>query len=472
MPTAPPYDAILIGAGMSGLAAGIRLAQFDQRVLLLERHYLWGGLNSFYKREGRRLDVGLHALTNYVPKGTRGAPLTKILRQLRLRYDDLQLGEQSFSEIAFPDTRLRFSNDFELLRSEIGRVFPGEVDRFEALVREVDETNPFDENAEFVSAREKIGAILGEPLLVEMLLLPICYYGSAREGDIDWYQFVILFQSLLQEGFARPEGGIKPLLDLLVARYRELGGELRMRSGVSEILHDDERCRGVRLQSGEELLGTRVFSSAGWGETLELLGPPFAESVEGAGESGELSFVESMFILDQHCAELGHEATIVFFNDAETFDYRRPDALTDPRSGVICAPDNYASENPLPEGILRLTTLADHRRWCALDEESYRAAKIREVDTALGTASRYAFDPRPHTVFRDAFTPRTIEHFTGRIGGAVYGWPEKRLDGSTPLENLHLIGTDQGFLGVVGAMLSGISIANRCLALQPTSSNR
>ena len=35
---------------MSGLAAGIRLAQFDQKVLILEKHYLWGGLNSFYKQ--------------------------------------------------------------------------------------------------------------------------------------------------------------------------------------------------------------------------------------------------------------------------------------------------------------------------------------------------------------------------------------------------------------------------------------
>ena len=114
---------------------------------------------------------------------------------------------------------------------------------------------------------------------------------------------------------------------------------------------------------------------------------------------------------------------------------------------------------------------ADHGRWCALDDESSRAAKIREVETALEIGSRYAFDPRPHTVFRDCFTPRTIEHFTGRIGGAVYGWPEKRLDGSTPLENLYLIGTDQGFLGVVGAMLSGISIANR-YALQPSNPSR
>ena len=52
------YDAIIIGAGMSGLAAGIRLAMFDKRVVILERHYVWGGLNSFYQFKGRQFDVG------------------------------------------------------------------------------------------------------------------------------------------------------------------------------------------------------------------------------------------------------------------------------------------------------------------------------------------------------------------------------------------------------------------------------
>ena len=43
------YDTLIIGAGMSGLAAGIRLAHFEQRVCILERHFTIGGLNSFYR---------------------------------------------------------------------------------------------------------------------------------------------------------------------------------------------------------------------------------------------------------------------------------------------------------------------------------------------------------------------------------------------------------------------------------------
>ena len=65
------------------------------------------------------------------------------------------------------------------------------------------------------------------------------------------------------------------------------------------------------------------------------------------------------------------------------------------------------------------------------------------------------------TVYQDMFTPRTIEKFTSHIGGAVYGAPNKAKHGRTELSNVFLAGTDQGFLGIVGAMLSGISIANK-----------
>ena len=105
------YDTIIIGAGMSGLAAGIRLAYYDQRVCILERHYTIGGLNSFYRLRGRDYDVGLHALTNVTPKGTKTGPLARLLRQLRLRWDDFAIAPQLGSEIAFPGARLRFDNN-------------------------------------------------------------------------------------------------------------------------------------------------------------------------------------------------------------------------------------------------------------------------------------------------------------------------------------------------------------------------
>src|SRR3954466_4276252 len=122
------YDTIIIGAGLSGLAAGIRLAYYEQRVCILERHYTIGGLNSFYRLRGRDYDVGLHAVTNYATKGTKKGPLAKLLRPLRLSWEDFSLAPQIGSAIAFPGIRLAFNNDIRLLESEIARDFPAQRD--------------------------------------------------------------------------------------------------------------------------------------------------------------------------------------------------------------------------------------------------------------------------------------------------------------------------------------------------------
>jgi phytoene dehydrogenase-like protein len=76
---------------------------------------------------------------------------------------------------------------------------------------------------------------------------------------------------------------------------------------------------------------------------------------------------------------------------------------------------------------------------------------------------RFVGDFRPAVVATDTFTPTTIRRYTGHIGGAVYGCPEKCYDGRTAIDNLYLCGTDQGYVGIIGVILSGISIANRYL---------
>ena len=119
---------------MSGLAAGIRSAYYDQKVCILERHNTIGGLNSFYRLRGRNYDVGLHAVTNFTPRGTRRGPFARLLRQLRLTWDDFGLSPQLMSSISFPNVELAFDNNIDLLRSEVARAFPNQIDNFEILL--------------------------------------------------------------------------------------------------------------------------------------------------------------------------------------------------------------------------------------------------------------------------------------------------------------------------------------------------
>ena len=450
---------------MSGLAAGIRLAHYDQRVCILERHYTIGGLNSFYRMNGRNYDVGLHAVTNYTPAGAKKGPLARLLRQLRFRWEDLELAPQRGSAIAFPGVRLRFNNEIELLRSEIAKAFPGQKNNFESLLRQLVDYDDLTQENFGGSARQFLSGIITDPLLVEMLLCPLMWYGNAREDDMDFGQFCIMFRSIYLEGFARPFKGVRLILKHLVKRYRALGGELKLRSGVARIQVDGDRAVGVVLDDGQELVAKRVLSSAGIIETLRLCEDTSTPEVARAGQ---LSFIESISILDQQPSDMGFPETIVFYNDCPHFHWRKPTSeLCDTRTGVICSPNNYlypAELGNLDDGVIRLTTIANHDLWNTLDDAEYRRQKMRWYDRSVASAVRFIPDFRCHTIDTDVFTPKTIRRFTCHDNGAVYGAPEKKLDGTTHLKNLFVCGTDQGFVGIVGAIVSGISMATmHCL---------
>lgn len=459
------YDTIIIGAGMSGLAAGIRLAYFDQKVCILERHYTIGGLNSFYRMNGRDFDVGLHAVTNFTPKGAKKGPLARLLRQLRFQWDDFALAPQVGSSIAFPGVELRFSNSIQLLQAEIGRAFPDQKDGFQRLLGQIVDYDDLNQEMFEISARQILGETLSDPLLIEMLLCPLMWYGNARPDDMDWGQFCIMFRSIFLEGMGRPYAGVRLIIKNLVRRFRELGGELKLRSGVSRIKVDGERAVGVVLDDGTELEGRNILSSAGLVETLRLCDDT---SAAVANRAGQLSFVEAISVLDKPPQELGHDRTIVFFNDSDRFHWKKPETdLCDLRTGVICSPNNFAygpEDGPLPDGVIRITSLASYDRWQGLSEEEYRLEKLRWYDRTIASAVRFCPDFRSRVIATDMFTPTTIRRFTWHDNGAVYGAPHKQLDGATHLKNLFLCGTDQGYVGIIGSIISGISMANmHCL---------
>jgi phytoene dehydrogenase-like protein len=454
-------DALVIGCGMSGLGAAIRMRMFGLDVLIVERHNAPGGLNGFYFKGGRKLDVGLHAMTNFAPPGERG-PLSKLYRQLRIRPEQFALCPQIGSRIAFPGAELRFGNGLVLLEEEVARLFPARIDAFRRLVKLVGERDALAlDRPQAGPARALVHEILGDPLLAEMILLPLFYYGSALEDDIDLDQFCILFRALYMEGFARPFEGVRVVIRTLLDRYRELGGRRIMRCGVRKIVCEGGRAAGAILDDGRHVAARFVISSAGALETARLCE---ASSTAPAAPVGH-SFAEGIYCFDGQPVDKGLKDTIVFFNFSPRVAYHRPEGLTDLRSGVICVPNNYDfGAAKMGEGMLRVTCLANHSAWAALAPEAYARAK----DEASASMLRNALAALPHPTslvpeditFRDTFTPLTIERFTGHLGGAIYGTPQKVRDGRTQLDNLFICGTDQGFLGIVGAILGGISIAN------------
>lgn len=461
-PKEDSYDVIIIGAGMSGMAAAIRLAMYDKKVLLLERHTISGGLNSYYNRRKRSLDVGLHALTNFAAKKERGKPLTKLLKQLRIPYEDLCLSPQVESRVQFPEVGLRFSNDRELLLSEISAKFPHEIDNFKKLLTHIENFNEVALDNKTVMAKDEVRRFIKDPQLIEMIFCPLLIYGSAWENDMDFSQFVIMFKSIFLEGFGRSRGGVRRILELLRKRLEEVGAEVCYRNGVKAIHTHQGQVVSIETDRGQTLKTTTILSCAGYPETLSLVDEELGTK-KTSPRVGRLSFTETIITMNKRPKDFGLKDTIIFHNDQNHYDYQRPNELIDNHSAVLCLPNNFVDDD-YEEGVYRLTMMANYPKWRELKDSGPRAyyeMKDFVLKESLSIFEKYmpGFSSNDIT-FNDVFSPTTVERYTGHFGGCVYGSPDKSRDGTTPFQGLFLCGTDQGFLGIIGSMLSGISMAN------------
>lgn len=474
-PKEDEYDAVIIGAGMSGMAAAIRLAMFDKKVLLLERHTISGGLNSYYNRRKRALDVGLHALTNFAEKGEKRKPLTKLLKQLRIPYSDLELTPQKESMVAFPGLKLNFSNDIESLKKEIKEHFPDQIEGFKKLLAFIEEYNEVSLDNETFMAKDVVDRYITNKTLREMIFCPLLIYGSAWENDMDFSQFVIMFKSIFLEGFARSKGGVRRILELLHTKLETSGAEVCFRNGVKEIKTREGRVYGLETTRGQMIKTNLILSCAGLPETYSLISCNEKVSLPEP-RVGKLSFVETILTGPKRPHDYGLEHTIIFHNEREDYLYQKPNTLVDEKSAVLCFPNNFQDDD-YEEGVYRITMMANYDLWQELsqakEKEKEKAAYNKEKEKVRLQSIAILKQYMPELTeddfeFSDVFTPTTVKHYTGHFGGCVYGSPDKSRDGSTPIKGLAIIGTDQGFLGIVGSMLSGISMANLYGFMQPT----
>lgn len=457
----------MIGGGLSGLAAGIRLAHFGKRVCVFESHTKAGGLNSWYERDGRVFDTGLHAFTNFASPKDLAAPLNRTLRQLRLRREDLRLCPQSHSTIRCGTTELLLDNDFASFRQRVVKQFPEDQAGFEALLQRIEQFAYADAPQPVRPAREMLAEHLKSRRLQDLLCLPVFFFGNAWGGEMPFSAFAMLFKSIFVEGFARPQDGMRPVIELLTERLQEAGAELHFGCGITKInLENSGKFQSILDNSGQLFPADYCLSTIGAVETHRLLGdvtnvpPPLSEA-----RSGGIQFVEALFELDEPAATYGLTDCMQFIGLERDFAFRAMSANAPADCLLVCVPDNYIGVSPTR--MLRLS--APVASLGPLHSDLARDAMepgVKSILAQMLLAQLGSYYPRlaGHAKFLDLYTPHTFQRFTGHANGAIYGSPDKFADGATGVPHLELAGTDQGLLGIVGALLSGVLAANRLLA--------
>lgn len=199
-----------------------------------------------------------------------------------------------------------------------------------------------------LSARQVVSEYIRDPLLLDMIFCPLMFYGSATPHDMDFNQFVIMFKSIFHEGFGRPFDGIRLILKRLVKHFKALGGHLKLHAGVQEIRQTNGVATSVLLEDGTEIEADNVLSSAAQRKPCMVdRNAPLLKA-----EPGDISFVESISVLDCEPASLGHRDTIVFYSDSKNFHYERPNVPVDLRSGIVCSQITSTIHSPSKMGEL------------------------------------------------------------------------------------------------------------------------
>ena len=70
------YDAVIIGAGVSGLVCGCYLAKAGMKVLIAEQHFKPGGYCTSFKRKGFTFDAAAHSFGSYREGGNMNSTRT------------------------------------------------------------------------------------------------------------------------------------------------------------------------------------------------------------------------------------------------------------------------------------------------------------------------------------------------------------------------------------------------------------
>jgi phytoene dehydrogenase-like protein len=248
------YDAIIIGAGLAGLAAGLRLQQDGHRVLILERRSVAGGLCGTRMINGYEFVIGCNDF---------GMSLELELRSLRvpIRFKHVK-------------TRLCFDNQTYQVplscRTLLHLVqYSGDIVRFVRTLRNPSIWEKYGYFGALVNDRIKDQAFAD-------ILNSLAYAQGVAPADLPLEELKANFSREYAYGYDRPiipEGGPGLLVQKMVKRFTTLGGTLILNTECTGVTSNGT-LKVVSTREGRKHHSRQVISSVGRWECYPLDAKP------------------------------------------------------------------------------------------------------------------------------------------------------------------------------------------------------
>jgi phytoene dehydrogenase-like protein len=440
------YDVVVIGSGLAGLTGANCLAKCGRKVLLLEHHYQFGGLATWFTRKGGHIfDISLHGFPIGMIKSVRKYWSQEIADSI------VQLKGIRFVNPQFNLTTTFDRVDFTRLLIERFQVSAETVERFFSDLRAM---NFYDNNPE--TTGEMLNRYFpGRDDVQRFLMEPITYANGSTLAD-PAITYGIVFSNFMSKGVYTFRGGTDLLIRKMSEELVRNGVELRKHVLVERVLVEEadgaRRVCGV-VANGRTIRCQAVLSNANLkGTILNLVGkehfqPEFVAQATAVrintsscqvylgirkGESippiGDLIFVSDS-------PHFTSDELVDFHTTSRTFSVYYPE--TRPGSGrytVVCSLN------------------ARYEDWNALSAGEYAREKQRLIDESIAVLERFVPGVRDKIDWAETATPRTIERYTRHWMGTSFGTKFEGLKVSTELP-AQLPGLYHA--GSVGIIMSG-----------------
>ncbi len=450
------YDLIVIGSGLAGLTAANVLGRLGHRVALLEQHYNFGGMATWFKRRGGHVfDISLHGFPVGMVKTCKRywneSVADSIVPLERVRFDNPQFSfETNFTREDF--TR-KLVTTFGLERASVAAFFEH--------IRAMDF---FSDDGETIAGLfERF--FPGRNDVHRLLLEPIAYANGSSLDD-PAIAYGIVFNNFVSKGVYTFRGGTDVLIREMRAELERNGVDLFNNVQVERIVVENGRAVGVEA-NGRRLGAKAVVSNANFKETvLKLVG-------EEHFEQAYLEGVRAVRLNNSSCQvymgirkgeSIPSVGDLLFTSTRETFDSH---ALCDLQGESRTFSFYYPRSRPGSDRYTVVSsTNANWSDWAQLEGGDYEREKERLIEDTVECLERYVPGVREKIDHLEAATPRTFRFYTQHWCGASFGTKFEGLEYSLELPNRIAGLWHAGSVGIImsgwlGAANYGVITANK-----------